>query len=76
MFVSRYGRHLLRAYLGDGTVSHQQPNFWSLQIVNDHRYSGISAEILKAMALCFPVSTPRQWPSWRGSIRHSRSFAG
>ena len=55
--------YLLGAYLGDGTLSHQEPDFWSLAIVNDRRYPGISAEILRAMALTFPGSTPRLWPS-------------
>jgi transcriptional regulator with XRE-family HTH domain len=58
--------YLLGAYLGDGTLSHQEPNFWSLAIVNDRLYSDISAEILRAMAVTFPGSTPRLWASWRG----------
>ena len=58
--------YLLGAYLGDGTVSHQAPDFWSVAIVNDRRYPQVSAEILRAMAVTFPGSTPRLWPSWVG----------
>lgn len=58
--------YLLGAYLGDGTVCHQPPDFWSVQIINDRRYPGISAEILAAMRLTFPGSIPRMWESSLG----------
>ncbi|MBV9818201.1 MAG: helix-turn-helix domain-containing protein [Solirubrobacterales bacterium] len=38
--------YLLGVYLGDGTVCHQPPGHWGLQVINDRRYRGISAEIL------------------------------
>ncbi len=53
--------YLLGAYLGDGTVNVQK-GIW-LQIVNDRRYPGISAEILTAMATTFPGRSPRIHPS-------------
>lgn len=58
--------YLLGAYLGDGTVCAQAPYYWSLQIVNDRRYPGISAEILAAMRVTFPGSTARMRASWAG----------
>lgn len=58
--------YLLGAYLGDGTVCHRPPNFWSLQVINDRRYPNISAEVLDAMRSTFPGSTPRMWASWAG----------
>jgi hypothetical protein len=35
-------------------VAHQKPDFWSLAVINDRRYPGISAEILRAMAVTVP----------------------
>ena len=58
--------YLLGAYLGDGTVCHQPPGFWSLQIVNDRRYPEISTEVLHAMTMTFSGATARLRPSWAG----------
>lgn len=53
--------YLLGAYLGDGTVCVQK-GIW-LQIVNDRRYPGVTAEILSAMGVIFPGRPPRKHPS-------------
>ena len=58
--------YLLGAYLGDGTVCHQAPDYWGLQIVNDRRYPQISDEILNAMTATFAGATARLRPSWAG----------
>jgi hypothetical protein len=63
---SRAYCYLLGTYLGDGTVSLQPPDHWHLDIINDRRYQAISAEILEAMRITFPGSTPRTWPSHAG----------
>ena len=63
---SRAYCYLLGTYLGDGTVCHQPPDHWHLDIINDRRYQAISAEILDAMRITFPGSTPRTWPSHVG----------
>jgi hypothetical protein len=64
---SRAYCYLLGTYLGDGTVSHQPPDHWHLDIINDRRYQVISAEILDAMRITFPGSDPRRWPSHVGA---------
>jgi hypothetical protein len=56
--------YLLGAYLGDGTICAQR-GLW-IQIVNDRRYPGISAEIMAAMAVTFPGLAPRKHPSSYG----------
>ncbi len=51
--------YLLGAYLGDGTVCHQPPDYWCLRIINDRRYPAISGEILQTMRVTFAGATAR-----------------
>jgi hypothetical protein len=55
--------YLLGVYLGDGTVCRPRGRHVWLQVVNDRRYSAVSAEILDAMQSTFPESRPRMHPS-------------